>query len=173
MKTLQKALLVLFMAAAVVACKKDDDGGDDPSGGTGSFTAKVDGNTFTGIEGTVVAQVTSNGGGEVLAISGGTNASENLQMIVQGFDGEGSYNLNFTSIGTYSYLPDPSNPDPNTVVVYTTVGDAQSNNGEVNVSSYDGTTIKGTFSFTGFNLDDNADTVSVTEGEFNIEVTNN
>jgi len=94
-------------------------------------------------------------------------------MIIIDFDGEGSYNLNFTNIGTYSFLPDPSNPDPNTVVVYTTVGDAQSNNGTLNVSSYDGNTVTGTFSFTAFNLDDNTDTAEVTNGEFNIEITGN
>ncbi|MCG2418518.1 hypothetical protein K8089_05740 [Aequorivita sp. F47161] len=175
MKTFNKTILVLMavLAVSLTSCKKDDDGGDDPQGGTGTFSAKVDGDSFSGIQGTVVAQLTNSGSTQVLAVSGGTMDSENLQMIIQNFDGEGTYNLNFMNIGTYSYLPDPGNPDPNTVVIYTTVGDGQGNNGTISISSFDGNTVKGTFSFTGINLNDNSDTVSVTEGQFNIEVTNN
>ena len=167
MKTMKYAMIVLLMSLTIACNKSDDDGGEDPQVTTGTFKAQVDGGSFEGIEGTVVAQLNSG----TMAISGGTNASENLQMIVMGFDGTGTYPLNFTNIGTYSYLPDPNNPDPNTVVVYTTVGDAMGNNGEVKVSSYDGNIIKGTFTFTGFNLDNMSDTVSVTSGQFEIEVT--
>ena len=170
MKMLKKISILLFISMVILACSKDDDGGDDPQNGSGDFTAKVDGNSFKGISGTVKALVTNNGAGQTLAVSGGTNKSENLQMIIQGFDGEGTYQLNFTNIGTYSYLPDPNNPDPNTVVVFTTVGDAQSNNGELKVSSFDGETIKGTFTFTAYNLDDITDTVTVNDGAFNIKV---
>jgi hypothetical protein len=175
MKTFNKTILVLMavLAVSLTSCKKDDDGGDDPQGGTGTFSAKVDGNGFTGMQGTVVAQLTNSGSTQVLAVSGGTAQSENLQMIIQNFDGEGTYDLNFMNLGTYSYLPDPGNPDPNTVVIYTTLGTGQGNNGTLSVSSFDGNTIKGTFKFTGFNLDNSSDTVDVTEGQFNIEVTNN
>tara|TARA_R100000306_G_scaffold12304_5_gene14843 strand:- start:2400 stop:2921 length:522 start_codon:yes stop_codon:yes gene_type:complete len=170
MKTLKTISLILFVSLSLIACKSDDDGGSDPQGGEGDFTAKVDGNSFEGLTGTVKAVITDNGAGQSLAVSGGTSESENLQMIIQGFDGEGTYQLNFTNIGTYSYLPDPNNPDPNTVVVFTTVGDAQSNNGELKVSSFDGETIKGTFTFTGYNLDDNNDTVTVSDGAYDIKV---
>ncbi|MBP41516.1 MAG: hypothetical protein CL528_07065 [Aequorivita sp.] len=174
MKTFKKSILVLMAVVAVslTSCKKDDDGGDDPQGGSGTFTAKVDGNNFSGMQGTVVARVTNSGAGQAIAISGGTEQSENLQIILTSFDGEGSYDLNFVNIGTYSYLPDPSNPDPNTVVVYSTVGTGQGNNGTINISSYDGNTIKGTFNFTGYNLNNTSESVSVTDGQFNIEVTN-
>ncbi len=165
-------MLLLFVSAAIVACNKsDDDGGEDPTGGTGTLTAKIDGTNFTA-DIAVQAQISAAGQGEALAISGGTSQSENLQMIIQGFSGEGTYNLNFTNIGTYSYIPDPSNPDPTTAVIYSTVNGTQSV-GELNVSSYDGDTIKGTFSFTGYNLNDPNDTVSVTQGSFNLTVTNN
>lgn len=174
MKTLKKSILLLMavMAVNLTSCKKDDDGGEDPQGGVGTFSAKVDGNSFSGMQGTVTARVTNSGAGQALAVSGGTSQSENLQMIITSFDGEGTYDLNFINIGTYSYLPDPGNPDPNTVVVYSTVGTGNGNNGTLKVSSYDGNTIKGTFSFTGYNLDNTSQSVSVTDGQFNIEVTN-
>ncbi|MBZ0328351.1 MAG: hypothetical protein K8F54_12140 [Altibacter sp.] len=173
MKMFKNVILILMMSLAVTACKKDDDGGDGGGGAVGSFSAKVDGQTFEGLEGTVAAQVSDAGTSQVIAVSGGTANSENLQMIVQNFTGVGTYELSFLNIGTYSYLPDPSNPDPNTVVIYSTLGDAQSINGEVNISSYDGDTVEGTFSFTGFNINDIGDTVSVTSGAFNIEVVQN
>ena len=173
MKILKSIVLILAVSLAIVSCKKDDNGGDEGTGGVGTFTAMVDGQSFEGLTGTVAAQVTAAGTTEVIAVSGGTSDSENLQMIVQNFTGEGTYELSFLNIGTYSYLPDPSNPDPNTVVIYSTLGDGQTVNGEINIASYDGETVQGTFSFTGININDPNDTTSVTQGEFNIEVTQN
>lgn len=171
MKTMKNVMLVLLMSLAIVSCKKDDDGGEDPAAATGDLTAKIDGATLTA-DIAVQAQVTPSPQGDVLAISGGTSQSENLQMIIQNFDGVGTYDLSFTNIGTYSYLPDPSNPDPTTVVIYLSINGANST-GELKVSSFDGNTIKGTFNFTGYKSDDASDTVAVTAGEFNLDVTNN
>jgi len=162
MKTLRFLSLILMVSLAVVSCKKDDDGGEDPTGGEGTLTAKVDGQT---VNTTLGITAVENSG--TLAISGGTMESENLQIIITSFNGVGTYPLNFTNIGTYSYLPDPSNPDPNTVVVYATVNGLQ-NTGEINITSYSNSNVKGTFSFTGYNYQDTSDTVSVTEGQFNI-----
>ncbi|HIB49556.1 MAG TPA: hypothetical protein EYN07_00640 [Flavobacteriaceae bacterium] len=171
MKRIKQFCLILLVGLAVTACKKDDDGGEDPAAGTGTLTASIDGAGLTA-DIAVQAQITMSAQGDVLAISGGTSQSENLQMIIQNFDGAGTYELNFLNIGTYSYLPDPSNPDPSTVVIYTTVNGTQSE-GELRVSSFDGNTIVGTFNFTGYNANDMSDTVAVTAGEFNLEVTNN
>lgn len=157
-------------ALSFTSCSKNDDGGSDPDGGTGTFSAKVNGDFFASMEGTVAGQITQSGPTKVFAISAGTTQSQNLQMIVTTFDGVGTYDLNFVNIGTYSYLPDPSNPDPNTVVIFTT-GNGQSSNGQLKVSSFDGDVAKGTFSFTAYNLDNLSESVSVTDGEFNIKMT--
>ncbi len=157
-----------MIGLTVVACKKDDEGGDDPPGGSGTFTAKVDGANYTGLDGTVAAQIQQAGPNELLAVSAGTANSENIQFIIQAFDGVGTYELNFISIGTYSILPDTS--DPTSVIIYTTVTPDGSPAGEVNISSFDGDSVQGTFSFTGYRNDDNSQTVSVTEGEFNVEI---
>lgn len=175
MKTINKKIFfLLFIALSVTisSCNKDDDGGSDPQGGTGDFTAKVDGKSFTGMEGTVAGQITNSGPTSVFGVSAGTSDSENLQMIVTNFDGEGTYDLSILNIGTYSYLPDPSNPDPSTVVIYSTAN-GQSVNGEIKVSSYEGNIAKGTFSFTAYNMNNPSDSVTVTDGQFNVEVTIN
>jgi hypothetical protein len=172
MKTLKILSLFLFASLVLTSCKKDDDGGDDPQVAAGTMTAKVDGANFESLEGTVVAQESNSGGVRVMAISAGTVDSENIQMIIQNFDGVGTYELNLANIGTYSYLPDPNNPDPSTVVVYMAVNGTTSG-GEVNISSYTADRVKGTFSFTGYNIQDTSDTVSVTNGSFDMEVTQN
>ncbi|MCW9036635.1 hypothetical protein [Altibacter sp.] len=171
MKNFKKVLFVLFISLAVTACKKDDEGGDDGQAGEGQMVAKVDGQNFQSLEGTVMAQE-SNSGVRTLAVSAGTVNSENLQMIIINFDGEGTYDLNFTNIGTYSFLPDPSNPDPSTVVVYSTAN-GNSSNGTINISSYSTTNVKGTFSFTGYNINNPSETTSVTEGSFDMALTQN
>ena len=129
------------------------------------MTAKVNGANYTATLG-ITARISGSGASQAFAVSGGTEDSENLQIIINGFDGEGTYDISLLNIGTYSYLPDPSNPDPSTVVIYT------ASSGELNVSSYDGNTAKGTFNFSAANLNNPSDTVEVTNGEFNIEVTN-
>lgn len=172
MKTLKILSLFLLASVALVSCKKDDDGGDDPQAAAGTMTAKVDGANFQSLEGTAMAQETNTSGVRVLAVSAGTVDSENLQVIIQNFEGEGTYDINFLNVGTYSYLPDPSNPDPNTVVIYSSVNGTNSV-GEISISSYSESNVKGTLSFTGYNLNDASDTVSVTEGSFDLELTQN
>ncbi len=169
MKTLKNVMLVLIMSLAIVSCKKDDDGGDDPQGGDGTLTANVGGSSYTATFG-ITAQIAGSGSAQALTISGGTADSENLQITIQGFDGEGTYDLSFVNIGAYTILTDINNPM--SAVIYSTIGDAQTVNGEVNVSSFDGNTAKGTFEFTAINLDDATDVKEVTNGAFNITVTN-
>ncbi|SDE35363.1 DUF6252 family protein [Ulvibacter litoralis] len=175
MKIFTKSILITFLSCSLLmatSCKKDDDGGGTAAS-SGEFTAKVNGNNYESFPEATAAQLSGAGEFQAMAVSGGTMDSENIQFIITGFDGVGTYSLNFVNIGTYSYLPDPSNPDPNTVVVFTTVGNAQGNNGEVNISTFDDTTVSGTFSFTGYNLDNIGDTVSVTNGAFNVAYTRN
>ncbi|OAB76016.1 DUF6252 family protein [Cochleicola gelatinilyticus] len=170
MKHLKTIGLVLFISLAFASCKSDDDGGDDGNAGNGTLEAQVDGQNYTSIPEASRAELNTSSSVQTLAVTGGTLDSENIQMIIIGFEGEGTYQLNLTNIGTYSYLPDPGNPDPNSVVVYTTVGEGQASNGEVSISSFDGNRVLGTFSFTGYNLDDTSDTVAVTNGSFNMQV---
>lgn len=175
MKTFTKSILVTFLSFTFLmatSCKKDDDGGGTAAG-SGEFTAKVNGNNYESFPEATAAQLSGSGDFQTMAVSGGTMDSENIQFIIVGFDGVGTYSLNVTNIGTYSYLPDPNNPDPNTVVIYTTVGNGQGNNGEVNISTFDDSTVTGTFSFTGYNMNDTTDTVSVTNGAFNVAYTRN
>ena len=168
MKNFKNVLILLMIGLTMIACKKDDEGGDDPMGGTGSFTAKVDGANYTGLDGTVAAQIQQAGPNDLLAISGGSANAENIQFIIQNFSGEGTYQLDFISIGTYTILPDTGNPS--SVLIYTTSAPGGEAAGEANISSFDGDTVKGTFSFTGYKSDDQSQTVSVTEGAFNIEL---
>ena len=170
MKNFRNVLVLIMIGLTVIACKKDDEGGDDPMGGAGSFTAKVDGSNYTGIDGAVAAQIQQAGPNELLAVSGGSANAENIQFIIQNFDGVGTYELNFISIGTYTILPDVNNPS--SVLIYTTVTPDGGPAGEAKISSFDGDTVKGTFNFTGYKSDDQSETVSVSDGEFNIELTN-
>tara|TARA_R110002124_G_scaffold87407_1_gene225072 strand:+ start:101804 stop:102328 length:525 start_codon:yes stop_codon:yes gene_type:complete len=174
MKNFTKTMFATLVCVTLVftGCKKDDDGGMGSGLTEGNLTATVNGNNFQSLEGTTAAQETNSGGVRVIAVSAGTINSENLQMIVQNFDGVGTYPLNLLNIGTYSYLPDPSNPDPNSVVIYSTVN-GTGNAGEINISSYSSTNVQGTFSFTGYNINDPNDTSTVSNGSFNIALTQN
>lgn len=164
MKNVTLLFVCLFFGLTLFSCKSDDDGGESPTG-PGTFTAKVDGANFTGMQGGVIAQNTDG----ALVVNGSSSESATIQIMIPAFDGVGTYPLTFMNIGTYGYIPDPSNPDPATTVLYSTA--AGGGSGEVNIATMDGSSVTGTFSFKAANLNNPSQKVNITDGEFNIMLT--
>lgn len=162
-------LVLIVFAAAFTSCKSDDDGGTSASA-NGTLTAKVDGQSYESMPEATTAEESNSGGVSTLVISGGSIDSENIQFMLIGFDGEGTYQLNNINLGTYTYLENPS--DFNSVMLYTTVTDG-STNGEIKISSYTpGENVQGTFSFTGYNNQNVSDSKVISEGSFNVDIRN-
>lgn len=160
---------MLVVALSFTACKSDDDGGTSASA-NGELTAKVDGQSYESMREATTAEESNAGGVSTIAITGGSADSENIQFIIIGFDGEGTYQLNNINLGTYTYLADPG--DYMSAVLFSTVTDGSSN-GEINISSYTpGENVQGTFNFTGYNNQDISDTRVVSEGSFNVDIRN-
>ncbi len=165
MKTLKKTmyLIMLFTAVLFTACNKDDDNGTEEennnnNSGTEFLTAKVDGTDFEAAQdpAVIVAATVSNG---IMVFQGGKNNGETIR---------GSIN-NYNGVGTYLTGNDISNQNSLTYLTLTPVATWMSTfnigSGTVEVISDDGTTIEGTFSFEGFNAQDQT-TKTVTQGSF-------
>ncbi len=162
MKTLKNTFRILFLTLAIgfTSCSSDDDndaGGGGGGGGEEFLTAKVDGANFEAAQSpaVIVAATTSNG---LLTFHGGTNEGNTIRGTINSYTGVGTYTTgdNITNVNSLTYITLPANSWMSTFDI---------GSGTVNVTSDDGTTVEGTFSFEGFNPQDQS-TKSITEGSF-------
>lgn len=163
MKTIKKTmyLVMLFSAVLFTACSSDDDnGGDDGSGSGGSefLTAKVSGADFAAAQdpAVIVGASLSN---DVLAVHGGKNNGETIRITIADYNGVGTYNAGETLTGMNSLMYVTISP----VAAWTTMFGLAT--GTIEITSEDGTTVEGTFSFEGYNAEDQS-TKNITNGSF-------
>lgn len=151
-----KILLLLFMVSVITSCS---DASDDDLGtsGEGTFTAKVDGSTFTSLQIAVGATVTNG----VAAMQGSNSAGEYIRITI----------LNYTGVGTYTTGNNPSNASSisygtvNPIATWISTFDLGS--GTIEITEETATSISGTFSFTGINnASGNTSSKTITEGQF-------
>lgn len=144
MKKLTTTILIILLGIVLFSgCKKED---DEP-GNTTTFTAKIDGVTFTAAT-AVVTQT-----GSFYSISG--HKDDNNQIT-----------LNVPGLNTSTYTEDV--PDQVIALCVQSGIDYYSGSGDytITISEYSDSKVSGTFSFTGTEQT-NSTTVSVTEGQFN------
>jgi len=163
MKTIKKTmyLVMLFTAVLFTACSTndDDDNDDDGSSGGSEFvTAKVNGTDFEAAQdpAVIVGATVSNG---VLAVHGGKNNGETLRLTIGSYNGVGTYSAgeSITSVNSLMYVT------ISPVAAWTTIFDLAT--GTIEITSDDGTTVEGTFSFEGYNAADQT-TKTITVGKF-------
>lgn len=149
------ALPVLALAVALTASSCEEDVPDIPGlPASGTMTAKIDGSDFN-----ANVAVQASGGSGVLGIMGSNTVGKAINITLSSYSGPGTYAFGglantssalwqetLTSEGGYSTFGGPAGI------------------GEIVVSSDDGETVEGTFSFTGRNSEGN--TRTVTEGVF-------
>lgn len=173
MKTFKLLSLFLFVSLAVLSCKKDDDGNDgDNTAAEGTITAKIDGTTFTSLEIATTANEVNAGGGTTITIQGNDASGKAIIMIINGYDGTGTYEISDAGIfNTASYIETNVNDPQNTQswnAPFANSGIA----GEINISSKTDTNIQGTFNFEGKNGNDMS-MRNITEGSFNMTLMQN
>ena len=165
MKTIKKTmyLVMVFTAILFTACStsdddnnNDDDGGT--SGGSGFLTAKVNGIAFEAAQdpAVIVGATVSNG---VLAVHGGKNNGETIRLTVGNYTGVGTYSAGESVTGVNSLMYVTISP----IAAWTTIFGLAT--GTIEITSDDGTTVEGTFSFGGYNAADQT-TKTITEGSF-------
>ena len=166
MKTITKTLYLSLVCLALIftGCNKSDDaeeiiGGGGGAGGGGSefLIATVDGSSFEAAQSpaVIVAATTSN---NVLTLHGGTNEGNTIRATINGYTGVGTYTTGdgISNVNSLSYLTLPAN-------IWMSTFDIGS--GIIEVTSDDGTTVEGTFSFEGFNAQDQS-TKNISGGSF-------
>jgi hypothetical protein len=153
MKNFKVFLLLISFVSVIISCS---DTTDEDLGITaeGSFSAKVDGVTFTSLKVAVGATVTNG----IAAIQGSNSGGDYIRLNIMNYTGIGTYKTgnSLTNVNSISY----GTIDPIATWVSTfNIGD-----GTIEITGDTSTTITGTFSFTG--ISDGKTNKTVTEGKF-------
>lgn len=163
-------IMLLVMAVSLVtftSCSSDDDnnGGGSPTGDE-FLTATIDGAGFAAAQSpsVIVGAQSTNG---VLAVQGGDNNGNTMTITLPNYTGVGTYvtgdNISNQNGIMYLELNGMSPVSWASNFATATLGTLMA--GSVEVTSDDGTTVQGTFSFEGYNASDMTTKV-ITNGEF-------
>ena len=170
MKTFKNVLLMFMIGLAVTACKKDDDGGDGGGAASGTISANVSGvGDFSSTTQLTSGTSQTANGVAVLQLTGSDNNGRNITIVINGYDGTGSYDIGGSNsvfvIATYieANASDPQNSQIWTAPYDTSVA------GEINISEASTTNVKGTFNFEGKNNNDQS-LKNITNGSFDINL---
>jgi len=164
-----KQIMLLLMTVSLVTltgCSSDDDTVVIPPGGGAEFlTARIDGADFTAAQSpAVIVGATSTNG--ILTVQGGKNDGSTINFAIMGYTGVGIYtsgdNLSNTNFIQYLEIT-PAVATWASSGVTSIVGGLTP--GSIEITSDDGTTVEGTFSFEGYNAGDMTLKV-ITEGAF-------
>ena len=165
-------LLMCFSLITLTSCSNDDDGGNnggDPGGGGNSgsefLTAKIDGADFAAAQdpAVIVGAQSTNG---VLAVQGGDNDGNTISITISSYNGVGTYITGdqLTNTNGLQYLV--INPAPTSWASnLATAALGTLAPGTIEITSDNGTTVEGTFSFEGYNASDMT-VKDITEGSF-------
>jgi hypothetical protein len=169
MKNLKKIMVVVMTVTmvSITSCSKDDDGGNGGNAASGTIEAKINGSQFTSLEITSFASLTT-GGGQTTLIMQGNTQSKAINMIIIGYNGEGTYELSDSNIFTSASYIEPNISDPVNSRTWNAPFQDSGVIGEINISEETESTIKGTFNFTAKNTNDGS-TKNITEGSFNLD----
>lgn len=168
MKTLQIKTIfaILICTTLFLSCSNDDDDGSS-SGGDEFLTAKIDGVDFAASTdpATIIGATITNG---ILAVQGGDNDGNTISFQIFGYNGVGMYKTADALTSTNQIMYVTISP----VATWSSSGVTSITGitpGSIEVTSEDGTTVEGTFTFEGYNAQDMT-TKNVTVGKFKAEL---
>ena len=144
------------------SCKKDDE--DNTDSDSYYFTAKVDGAAWSSASSELIGVLATTDG--YLFVSGATSNDEEV-MTINFFDFPGTTGTYNMGTGEYDFHSFYTRGDTS----YFVFDDVPASTGILVITAMGENSIKGTFSFIGFNNDENA-SVTVTDGSFELPLYN-
>lgn len=171
MKKLKQQAIVLATIAftVLVSCSSSDNTGDSGKATEGTITATIDGAQFTSLEMTTFASVVNAGGQSTLVVQGNTS-SQALHFTINGYEGSGTYQISDSNVFINASYVEPNINDPQNSQTWSAPFQNSGIAGEIVVSEETDTIIKGTFSFTCKNPNDDS-VKEITDGSFNVTKT--
>lgn len=138
----------------IVSC---DDASDEDLGttGEGTFTAKVDGNSWTSLKVSAAATISNN----VASIGGSNSTGEYVRLTISSYSGIGTYAVDANSNNVLMY--GTVTPSISVWIASSVIG-----SGTIEITEDTSTSVAGTYSFIGYNGP--SDRKEITEGKFNV-----
>lgn len=167
-KTCLIALTVLF---SLTSCSSDDDGGSSGNAAAGTISAKVDGANFQSNQMLSTANKVTAGSSTSLTLQGTDNSGKGFNFVINGFEGEGSYDIGGDNlVFVVANYVEANVSNPLNTQTWTAPFDDTTVRGSISFSTVTDDNVQGTFQFTSKNPND--DTLkNITEGSFDLEVT--
>lgn len=166
--TICTVLIGLALVFTGTSCSSDDDGGSGGGAAAGTIQAKVDGSNFSSTPQLSMATQVNAGGSTTITVQGTNNAGRSITLLMNGVTGTGTYQIgggaNISIVGTYS---ESNASNPMDIQIWQAPFD-DTVAGEVKINELSSTVIKGTFNFTGKNVNGDNSTKAITEGSFNM-----
>lgn len=173
MKTIKKRVYATMVCVALIltGCSKnndDDGGGGDTGGGAESFTAKIDGTSFSASNdpATLIGAQLNSG---VFVAQGSDNSGNAINFNITSYTGAGTYHTGdlLTNPNMIQYVRVSPQGGWGSNLATAALGTLTP--GTIVISSDNGTVIEGTFSFEGYNSSDMS-TKMITEGSFKVNL---
>jgi hypothetical protein len=162
-------IMLLIMSISLVSftsCSSDDDNGGGSGSGDEFLTATVDGASYAAAQSpsVIVGAQSVNG---VLAVQGGTNNGTTINFAINNYTGVGTYTTgdNITNTDFIQYLSISGTTPSTWASGLSSAAAGGISPGTIEITSDDGTTVEGTFSFDGYNAGDMT-TKAIRNGEF-------
>lgn len=172
MRILKRFMLLLMLTSIITltSCKSDDDDGEGGNTPSGTLTARVDGASFQSLDISSSATVANNG--QNLIIIASNSDANAFAITIVGYSGPGTYPIgggaNIFNSASYTETDvDINNPQNSTSEIWQAPYD-DTQVGEINISEETETKVKGTFSFTGKNVNGDQSTKTITDGAFDL-----
>lgn len=168
MRKLNQIMLLVMTISLVTfaSCSSDDDNGGGSGSGDEFLTASIDGSSFAAAQSpaVIVGAQSVNG---VLAVHGGTNDGTTINFAINNYTGVGTYITgdNISNTDFIQYLSISGTTPSTWASGLSSAAAGGVTPGTIEITSDDGTTVEGTFSFDGYNAADMS-TKTVTNGEF-------
>jgi hypothetical protein len=174
MKTI-KFICACFLVTSslfLTSCSKDDDGGGGGNAAAGTITGKVNGTTVTSSSQLTQANKVTAGSTSSLTMQGTNFDGKGFSFVINNFTGTGTYEIGGSSsvFVVASYIEGNAS-NPLATNIWSAPFDTDAVRGEISFSEATDDNVKGTFSFTAKNPNDDTER-EITQGAFNVGVTN-
>ncbi len=166
--TMYIVLMSLALVFTTTSCSKDDDGGGGGDASNGTIKAKVAGANFSSSPQLSAATQINAGGSTVITVQGNDSSGKAIVLVMNGVSETGTFSIGGgANISISASYIEANVSNPTDTQIWQAPFDSTVA-GEVNISELSDTKVKGTFNFTGKNVNGDNSTKAITEGSFNM-----
>ena len=168
---IRKFTLLLITLSLLISCNKDDNDNGSSNAGDEYISAKIDGTSWKSSTDydTTGGQLATQGSTTILALQGSDNDGNAISLQIFNYNGTGTYNTGDKLTNSNQIMFVSISPVATWASNLATAAVGTLTPGTITITSDDGKTIEGTFSFDGYNASDKSTKV-ISIGKFKVDL---